>query len=76
MINLGFNKILGSYISILFWTDRWYNGCAFSNSYPFLYSIVTEPNIYVASAFKFDSLYCVTEDHQTLNLERSQWLSC
>jgi hypothetical protein len=56
MINLGFNKVLGSDTSVLFWTDRWHNGCALSSSYSFLYYIVNEPNISITSAFKFGSL--------------------
>jgi hypothetical protein len=28
LIELGFNKNVGSSTSVLFWTDRWFDGCA------------------------------------------------
>jgi hypothetical protein len=57
LINLGFNKKLGSGHTVLFWIDRWHNGCALYCVYLLLFSIVSDVNITVANVFSNGSLH-------------------
>jgi hypothetical protein len=56
LVDLGFNKIMGSGITVSFWNDKWFNECALYCSYPLLYSIAIHPYISVANAYKTDIL--------------------
>jgi hypothetical protein len=51
LVELGFNKLVGSGTIVSFWTDRWYQECVLFVSYPLLYSIADKPNITVADAY-------------------------
>jgi hypothetical protein len=52
LIDLGFNKIVGSGSTISFWHDGWFNECALYCFYPLLYSIVVHPKKSAANAYK------------------------
>jgi hypothetical protein len=56
LVDLGFNKVLGSGNTVSFWNDRWFNECALYCFYLLLYSITVHPDITVANAYKIDIL--------------------
>jgi hypothetical protein len=51
LIELGFDKIVRSGKSVLFWKDRWFEGCALFCTYHLLYSIAIKTDITVAEAY-------------------------
>jgi hypothetical protein len=51
LIELHFDKTVRSDKSVLFWKDRWFEGCALFCTYSLLYSIAMKTDITVAEAY-------------------------
>jgi hypothetical protein len=51
LIELGFNKTIGSGNSVLFWKDRWFEGYVLFCTYPLLYLIANKSDITVAETY-------------------------
>jgi hypothetical protein len=74
LVNLDFNKTIGSYKTVMFWPDRWIGECALSSIFPLLYFITLYPQITVNNDF-VHNIINIEFKRQLVRIYLNEWNS-